>query len=98
MSGHRLGGADRQLFDMLTKTAVDRASLDSISHFGRGSMRVDVVDLAWFKPGVPQSIAHHAIGTIPVFGRGGDMERICAHSVAHHLRHDACSTACGVLK
>ena len=58
-------------------------------------MRIDVIDIVGLQLGVPNGVAHYAIGAIAVFRRRADVMGVARHAVSHHLGDDARLTALG---
>src|SRR6516225_7888799 len=98
MAGHRFGRRDRELCSMLAEAALYRDAFGDVSQRSGGAVCVDVVDVRRREPAVLEGVAHAARGPCAVFGRSGDVMRICRHPVAGELAVDPHATRACVLQ
>ena len=98
VAGHGFGAADRQLGGVVAKRALDCRGLDAIAD-GRGSaVGVQIIDLLGQQLGVFERIAHHAVGSVAICGRRGDVIRIAGHPVADDFGDNVGTAGQGVVE
>src|SRR5262245_44056418 len=105
---HRAGGA-QQVTDRglgrrhgergrrVAKEALDGGEFDLVAH-GRGTVRVDVVHVAWPNTGALQRHSHRTVGAVAVLRRRRNVVGVAGQAVADNFRVDARAARLGVLE
>ncbi len=88
VAGHRFRRRADQFLAVGAEQLVDGHDLDAVARRRRRPVRVDVIDLARFDPGVLQRRAHRADRTVSIFRRSRNVESVAAHPVAGELGVD----------
>ena len=98
VTGHRFGGAHRDLQGPFARGTLDCRGFVLVVRQGAGAVGVDVVDLGWINAAIGHGQAH-GFGTADAAGGGGgDVVCVAGHAVTHHFAEDRGATGLGMLE
>ena len=85
VTGHRLGGIQVHVVDMIAEHALDRLQFRHIAQRSGGTMCIDIIDVLRLQSGIFDGEPHDAFRSFPVGVGCRHMIRIGGHTFTYHL-------------